>query len=275
MSLQSQRLPSEAVPGPMEGTRITEAYARMVARDAYFWAWPMVNMFNKRSAFSHAPEPGLLGGIMPFAPLNRLSMLSDYVEPTERNVACPNQDVVYGAGLLALDVSPVVVQVPDFANRFWVYQAVDLRTDSFADLGAMYGTEPGFYLLVGPQWTGPVPAGITKAFRAKTSTGFIGPRVFQDDTPQDKAAVQSVLQGIDVYPLAMFDGTPKRRDWRQAPSSPTRRARVERPKRSGSYPTPSSTSCPRCYRTRLRCRARRRAMGSCWPWWTPHSRIRS
>jgi hypothetical protein len=220
MSLQSQRLPSEAVPGPMEGTRITEAYARMVARDAYFWAWPMVNMFNKRLAFSHAPEPGLLGGIMPFAPLNRLAMLSDYVEPTERNVACPNQDVVYGAGLLALDVSPVVVQVPDFANRFWVYQVVDLRTDSFADLGAMYGTEPGFYLLVGPQWTGPVPAGITKVFRAKTSTGFVGPRVFRDDTPEDRAAVQSVIQDIDVYPLSMFDGTPMRRDWRQVPQFP-------------------------------------------------------
>jgi hypothetical protein len=207
--------------GPVAGTRITEAYARLVARDAYFWAWPMVNMYNKRLAFSHAPEPGLLGGIMPFAPLNGLSMLSDYVEPTERNVACPNQDVVYGAGLLALDVSPVVVQVPDFANRFWVYQVVDLRTDSFADLGAMYASEPGFYLLVGPQWTGPVPEGITKVFRAKTSTGFVGPRVFRDDTPQDRAAVQAVLQGIDVYPLSMFDGTPKRRDWRQVPQFPS------------------------------------------------------
>ena len=30
------------------GTRITEAYARMVARNAYFWAWPMVNIYNKR-----------------------------------------------------------------------------------------------------------------------------------------------------------------------------------------------------------------------------------
>ena len=29
------------VPGPVPGTRITEAYARLLARDAYFWAWPM------------------------------------------------------------------------------------------------------------------------------------------------------------------------------------------------------------------------------------------
>jgi hypothetical protein len=64
---------------------------------------------------------------------------------------------VYGGSLLALDQGPVVIQVPDFGKRFWVYQVVDLRTDSFADLIAMYGTKPGFYLLVGPDWKGDVP----------------------------------------------------------------------------------------------------------------------
>jgi hypothetical protein len=43
-----------------------------------------------------------------------------------------------------------VIQVPDFGDRFWVYQIVDLRSDSFVQLGKMYGTTPGFYLLVGP-----------------------------------------------------------------------------------------------------------------------------
>jgi len=202
-----------AVPGPVAGTRITEQYARMVAREAYFWAWPMVNVYNRRLAFKDLPEPALMGGIVPVAPLNRLSMLTDYIEPQERMVACPNQDVVYGAGSIGLDVSPVVIQVPDFGKRFWVYQVVDVRTDSFADLGAMYGTKPGFYLLVGPTWKGEVPKGITRVFRAKTNTGFVIPRVFQDDTPQDKRAVQSVISGIDMYPLAMYDGTMKRRDW--------------------------------------------------------------
>ena len=45
----------------------------MVARDAYFWAWPMVNIYNQRLAFKHAPEPGLMNGMLPFAPLNTLS----------------------------------------------------------------------------------------------------------------------------------------------------------------------------------------------------------
>ena len=97
-------------------------------------------------------------------------------------VACPNQDVVYGAGSIGLDVEPVVIQVPDFGDRFWVYQVVDVRTDSFADLGKMYGTKPGFYLLAGPDWQGDVPPGIAGVFRSKTNSGFVIPRVFMDDT---------------------------------------------------------------------------------------------
>jgi hypothetical protein len=192
----------------------------MVARDAYFWAWPMVNVYNRRLTFKAVPEPGLMGGIVPVAPLNRLCMLTDYIEPEERMVACPNQDVVYGAATIALDVSPVVIQVPEFGKRFWVYQIVDCRTDSFADMGAMYGTRPGFYLLAGPSWNGKAPKGIAKVFRATTSTGFVVPRVFQDDTPEDKRAVQAVIAGIDMYPLSRYDGKPKRRDWSQIKKFP-------------------------------------------------------
>src|SRR5262249_38782241 len=160
-------------------------------------------------------------GPVPAAPLNRLGMLSNYIVPEERIVACPNQDVVYGVGALALDQSPVVIQVPDFGDRFWVYQIVDLRTDSFADLGKMYGSTPGFYLLVGPERKGEVPKGISKLFRAATNTGYVIPRVFQDDTPEDNKAVQAVTQQIMMYPLAEFDGTMTRRDWTNLPKAPS------------------------------------------------------
>lgn len=210
-----------AVPSaPDPRMKITECYARHVARDAYFWAWPMVNIYNRRLAFAQVPEPGLVGGILPTAPLNRLAMLHDHVEPQERDVACPNQDVAYGGGVVAFDLSPSVIQVPDFGDRFWVYQIVDLRTDSFASLGKMYGTRPGFYLLVGPDWSGETPKGIEAVFRAKTSTGFIVPRVFLDDTAEDRKAIQSMLAGIDVYPLAEYDGVAKSRDWTKLPSFP-------------------------------------------------------
>ena len=126
---------SSSVPGPVPGYAISEEYARLVARQTYFWAWPMVNVYGRLLAMKQVPQPGLNGGIVPVAPPNHLSMLHDYIEPQERFVACPNQDVVYGSAIFDLNQTPVVVQVPDFGKRFWVYQAVDLRTDGFASLG--------------------------------------------------------------------------------------------------------------------------------------------
>ena len=153
-----------AIPGPVAGSRISEKYLRSVGALAYVWGWPMVNLHNRRLILEKLPGPGLMGGIVPVAPLNQLSMLRDYIDPGERLVACPNQDVTYGFGLFTLDKEPVVVQVPDFGGRFGVYQVVDQRTDSFAQIGKMYGTKPGFYLLVGPEWNGTVPDGIGGVF---------------------------------------------------------------------------------------------------------------
>lgn len=205
----SQTMPA----GPIKGSKITESYARLVVRDAYFWAWPLVNMAARRASYAKVPEMMYLGAA-PTAPLNHLAMLTDYFPPEVRLVASPNQDVVYGGGLVALDQSPVVIQVPDFGDRFWVYQAVDSRTDGFAQLGKMYGTQPGFYMLVGPNWSGEIPKGITRVFRSTTNTGNIVPRVFMDDTPEDRAAIQEVLKGIVMYPAAQFDGTMKSVDWK-------------------------------------------------------------
>jgi hypothetical protein len=208
------QFPKAAPPaGPVPGTRLTEAYVQQVARSAHSWAWPMMNIRSRFETYSPLPGPGLAGGVLPIAPPNHLSMLRDYIDPSERAVACPNQDVVYGQCILDLSKGPVVVQVPDFGERFWVYQAVDQRTDSFAGFGKMYGTRPGFYLLVGADWKGPVPEGISATFRCSTRHGAVFPRVFQSDEPEDKKAVQEVLSQINIYPLSQFDGKMKVMDW--------------------------------------------------------------
>ena len=196
---------------------MTEAYVSQVGRSAYFWAWPMMNVHNRYLTFRKVPEPGYMGGIVPVAPPNQLAMLRDYIVPQERVVACPNQDVVYGFGLLDFSQEPVVIQVPDFGDRFWVYQVVDQRTDSFAQLGKMYGTKPGFYLFAGPNWQGTVPSGITGVFHAKTTLGVVIPRVFRDDTPEDLAAVQPIISKIMMYPLSKFTGQQQTKDWTTAP----------------------------------------------------------
>ncbi|MBW1654683.1 DUF1254 domain-containing protein [Flavobacterium quisquiliarum] len=215
-SVRAQKLP----PAPVPNTIMTEAIVKNLTTYIYGWAWPMINIHNRVESFKVLTEPVYGEGILPLAPPNHLCMLNDYVKPEERAVACPNQDVVYGIASLDLTLGPVIVQVPDFGDRFWVYQVCDQRTDGFASLGKMYGTKPGFYLLASKDWKGTVPDGIISVFRSTTSRGIVIPRVFQSDDPSDKKAIQPLINQIGVYPLSDYDGKPKTTEWKKIKSTP-------------------------------------------------------
>jgi len=213
------------VAGPASGTNLTKEYVQMVGKFAYTWGYAMVNSHNRRAAFEYVTGkngnvPGWNGGALPMAPVGLNSMLDNYVKPEQTFVACPNQDVVYGAGFSALEKEPTVFQVTDFGDRFWVYALYDARTDEFAEIGKPYGTKPGFYMIVGPNWKGETPKGITAVVRSSTELVFSVPRVFKEDNPEDSKAVQPFLNQIVFYPLSKFDGKMKIMDWSKSPSFP-------------------------------------------------------
>jgi hypothetical protein len=209
---------THALPGPVSGSKLTDDYLRTVGRMAYLWGWPLVNMHNRLSIMAQLPSPGLIGGIIPGAPPGQLGMLNDYIRPEQRLVACPNQDVVYGFGIIDANGGPSIIQVPDFGDRFWVYQVVDQRTDSFVKLGKMYGTRPGAYLLAPTGWDGKVPDEIVDIFRFDTRIAVTAPRVFMDDTDEDRVAIQPIVNQIGMYPMHEYTGRPRSFDWANVPS---------------------------------------------------------
>jgi hypothetical protein len=206
--------------GTAQARQMTAAYGAAIGRFAYVWGWPMVSMINRRTAITSVPEPGLRGGALPNAPAGHVCMLTDYMSAEQRFIACTNQDVLYGIGFGALNDSPLVVQVPDYGDRFWVTAVWNHRTDSIVQLGHQYGTGPGFYLVVGPNWDQEKPAGISEVFRSPTELVAICPRVFVADTEEDRAAVLPLIDRTLVYPLGDFDGTVKTKDWSAVPSFP-------------------------------------------------------
>jgi hypothetical protein len=183
---------------PASGVLMPEGYARALAQFAYLWGWPLVNQANRRAGVVGAPTPGLLGGIVPIAPRGRIAMLVDYIDPGEAFVTCPNQDVVYGNGYFSLDVEPAVIQVPDFGDRFWVYAFYDARSDQFGRIGKPYNTRPGFYLFAGPNWRGAVPAGIAEVVRSPTELANAIPRIFLNDTAEDRAALRPLVRRLSA-----------------------------------------------------------------------------
>ncbi len=220
VNVQAQQVPipqtAAEVPGPASGP-MTKAYVQMVGRMAYVWGWPLVYVYNQRTELTKVPEPLMLDNAMPLAPMNQVAMLTGYVNPAETFIADPNQDVVYGLGYLSLEKEPVVVQVPDFGDRFWTLPVYDARTDQISELGLQYGTKPGFYMIVGPNWKGDTPDGIAGVVRSTTDYAVTMPRIFMNDTPEDHAAIQPALSQIQFYPLSQFDGKMKTKDWNKLP----------------------------------------------------------
>lgn len=231
---------SADVPGPVAGNTMRKAYVQLVGRMAYMWGYALVNAHNRRASFGGAPAPGLIGGVVPVAPVGFNQMLTDYIKPEETFIVCPNQDVAYGAGFTALDKEPTVVQVPDFGDRFYVYAMYDQRTDEIGRIGKQYGTTPCFYLIVGPRWTGELPKGITAAVRSSTDLVFVVPRVFKDSTPEDSEAVQPVISQIVMYPLSQFDGKMKTKDYGKSPHFPVPPAPSGTPKGETKWVKPET-----------------------------------
>lgn len=198
--------------------QMTEEYAYIVAKDAYIWGWPAVNMHNRRNSMRKIPVPVLgSAGITPVAPINHLSMLVDYIKPEERAVVTPNQDVVYGQGFADLSRDAVVFQIPDFKGRYWVFHCMDAYTDVFAAPSSRIKSKPGFYLLVGPEWKGTVPEGIVQVIVSPTNLVWYLPRVFMNDTAEDRAAILPLLNQVAAYPLKEFTGKEKIFNWAKLP----------------------------------------------------------
>src|SRR5208337_288794 len=81
---------------------------------------------------------------------------ADWLHQSRRDVhRRPEPGCGVGVGFLFLEKEPVVVQVPDFGDRFWTIPVYDARTDQISELGLPYGTKPGFYMVVGPNWKAP------------------------------------------------------------------------------------------------------------------------
>ena len=158
------------LPRPSAEVTPYPAYIETVARSAYVWGWPMVNMLNRRATITQAPEPGLLNGVLPVAPLSQLAMLSDYIDPGRdlRDLPEPGRGLRRWASSRSTR-SRWSRRCPTSATGSGSTRSTTRAPTSSAQLGKPYGTKPGFYLLVGPKWQGEVPAGHQRRHQSTTA----------------------------------------------------------------------------------------------------------
>ena len=207
--------PAEAPPPPP--TPVTEASTIPAAPpnakavelealgfDAYLWGFAIVENYKVIYAYNvNTSGPEYKG------PLNRLSSAARVYTPADKAVVTPNSDTPYGFVTLDLRAEPQVFTVPAVEkNRYYSLQFIDAYTHNFAYVGTRTtGNKPGRYLVAGPSFRGPKPAGVDQMFTAESELALVAYRT-QLFNPQDIENVKKVQAGYLVTPLHELTKSP-------------------------------------------------------------------
>lgn len=187
-------------PPALAADQVTPAEARAIAKDAYIYAYAMIEGY--KTLYQQAEDssfPGYIGGFGRFRHYARVAT------PDDKDIVTPNNDTPYSWAWLDLRREAVVLKVPVVPkDRYNVFQWFDLYTHNFAYVGVRAtGFEAGNYLFVGPNWKGEAPPGITKVFRAETD--IIGTLTRTSiNGPADVPSVRALQQQYVLMPLSEF-----------------------------------------------------------------------
>jgi hypothetical protein len=136
---------------------------------------------------------------------NRFSPARSLLGPEVKFVS-PNNDTLYLNAACDVSGEPLVMQVPDTNDRYYVLQFVDAWSNNFAYVGRRAtGTAAGEYLLAGPGYSGDVPTGMAVVEAPSTIFTIVGR--LQVDGEADLPAVHALQDQFTLRPLSSVSGT--------------------------------------------------------------------
>jgi hypothetical protein len=184
---------------PSTAGTLTEAEARQLGIQAAVYGIPLVLVDVTKQVQTNATAPEHNGR----APINQFSNFLKYPTAAYRDVVRMNVDTLYSFAWLDLSKEPLVLSVPDTHGRYYLMPILDAWTDVFASPGKRTtGTKAGDFAIVGPNWTGTLPAGMME-LKSPTNTAMIVGRT-QANGSADYAAVNAIQKQYRLTPLSAF-----------------------------------------------------------------------
>ena len=173
---------------------------RAIAEEGFIYGLPIV--MNYAVMYEYAVDTKSSQFKAPFNEINNMHRVATYEDTA---IITPNSDTPYSLGFLDLRAEPIVLSVPAVPKpRYYSVQLTDGNTYNYGYIGSRAtGTEPGDYLVAGPDWKGETPAGIKKVFNSSTpfSIAIYRTQLFN---PKDMPNVEKVQAGYVVQPLSAF-----------------------------------------------------------------------
>ena len=183
---------------------VSPTETRAIAKDAYIYGYPMVQVYLTMTAFSiDKTNPQYKG------PFNQPLSFARVFTPEDTAFVTPNSDTPYTFLSLDLRAEPIVITIPPVEkNRYWVFQMMDIYSFNFDYLGTRTtSNNGGTFLIAGPRWKGTVPPGITKVLRSETEFVNVVGRT-QLFNAADLDNVKKIQSEYKAQPLSAFEGKP-------------------------------------------------------------------
>jgi hypothetical protein len=176
------------------------AETKAIAEEGFIYGLPLVMNYAVMNEFAVDTKSSQFKA--PFNEINNQHRVATYEDTA---VITPNSDTPYSFVWLDLRAEPMVVSVPAVAkDRYYSVQLIDGNTYNYGYVGSRTtGSEPGSYLIVGPDWKGETPAGIKKVFSSTTPFALTLFRT-QLFNPGDMSNVETVQAGYKAEPLSAF-----------------------------------------------------------------------
>ncbi|UGT43318.1 DUF1254 domain-containing protein [Nocardia yamanashiensis] len=131
--------------------------------------------------------------------LNHFAHSRSVAGPEDKWANAPLVDGLYSTAWIDLAQGPVYLDTPDTGSRYYVLTLIDFYSNTFSYTGTRTtGNRAQHQLLVGPNWNGQAPAGIS-VIRATTNDVYVNLRV-QTSGPADQAAANAVQDGFTITP---------------------------------------------------------------------------
>jgi hypothetical protein len=178
-------------------------------RDQVIETLPLFEMARMRSANTARRHPveGFAGDgrDSTMRCVNQFTHTRKLISPDDKEVVTPNNDTLFTNAWLDLSAGPLVIQVPEMGERYWVLGFLDAWTNPWAYAGRRTTGGAQQRLFVhGPNWKGPVPDGMHVVSAPGDDVWVIG-RILVDHDDEDLARVHALQ---DRFGILRPDGSP-------------------------------------------------------------------
>src|ERR1700710_1459429 len=189
---------SEAEKGEKDRRSIFETKA--IAEEGFIYGLPIVMNYAVMYEYAVDRNSGQFK-----APFNQILNEARVFTYQDTAIVTPNSDTPYSILWLDLRAEPIVLSVPAVEKkRYYSVKLCDGNTFNYGYIGTRAaGSDPGDYMVVGPDWTGDAPRGIKKVFRSSTQFSAVAYRTQLFD-PNDMPNVVKIQAGYTVQPLSAY-----------------------------------------------------------------------